>query len=62
MAESWYVQCTIAELENELNFLIDTGADCVCIPKNSVSGDHKFNIVQTNTNLKGPDGSSLKQL
>lgn len=58
--KSWYVQCIVAELDKKLNFLIDTGADCVCIPKSSVSRNHKFNILQTNTNLKGPDGNLLK--
>lgn len=56
----WYVECSVSGLENPFNFLLDTGADCVCIPKDLIPENHKLSILKSCTRLKGPDDQLLK--
>lgn len=58
----WYLKCSVTGLESPLDFLMDTGADCGCIPENLISNNHKLSILKTSTRLKGPDDQLLKVL
>lgn len=45
----------IKEFNMNVNFLIDTGADCVCVSKDIVPEICLKNIQKTKELIKGPD-------
>lgn len=54
----WVVKIVINKLFS-LDFLVDTGADIVCISLKDLPGSMLSQIQKTNESIRGPDGSRL---
>ncbi|KAK9692491.1 Retroviral aspartyl protease [Popillia japonica] len=57
----WVVKIVINKLFS-LDFLVDTGADIVCISLKDLPGSMLSQIQKTNESIRGPDGSRLDVL
>ncbi|KAJ8968580.1 hypothetical protein NQ314_002246 [Rhamnusium bicolor] len=58
----WVVDIKVNEINKQISFLVDTGADIICIPQHLLPKNLENSLWPCNESISGPDGTALKVL
>ncbi|KAJ8935648.1 hypothetical protein NQ314_012711 [Rhamnusium bicolor] len=58
----WVVDINVNEINKQISFLVDTGADIICIPQHLLPKNLENSLWPCNESISGLDGTALKVL